>query len=87
MSINDKLWYSKGKIVSATAVTPSDATELQYEAIWIGVGGDVAVIFKNDSAAVTLKNVASGEPIIGCIKKVMSTNTTATNIVGLRVEE
>ena len=84
---NSVRWYANGKIVSATAVTPNDTTAIHFEGVWVGVGGDVAVKFKDDSAAVTLKNVASGEMIIGCIKAVMSTNTTATNIIGVRIHE
>lgn len=64
------------------AITPSDSTGLYYRGIYIGVGGDVALMNKRGTA-VTFKNMAAGiyyplSPI-----KVMATNTTATDIVGL----
>lgn len=68
------------------AITKSDATEYDppLRGIYIGGAGNVAVIGADDSAAVTLTALAVGvwHPI--AVKKVMSTNTTATAIVGGR---
>lgn len=70
------------------AITKSDATDLQAstppvtKGIWVGVGGDVAVKYKNDSAATTIANVPSGTFIAGNFSRVMSTNTTASGILG-----
>lgn len=68
---------------SFAAVTPSDSTILAplARALWVGVGGDVAILGPNDTAAVTLKNVPSGSLLWTRAQKVMLTNTTATNIV------
>jgi len=65
------------------AVTPSDSTALDFQAIYVGVGGDVAISSSDSTTAVTFTAVPSGSilPIKG--KRVMSTNTTATNIVWL----
>ena len=67
----------------ARAVTPSDATELRFKALYIGGAGNVAIIAKDDTAAVTFTGVTAGSilPVEGT--KVMSTNTTATAIVAL----
>lgn len=70
----------------AVAVTASDATDTTATATkgcWVGTGGDLAVKFVGDSAgsAVTLKNVPSGTYVPGAFCRVMSTNTTASNIV------
>ena len=77
---NDGIGYT-----SAAAVTPNNSTELDINAFFVGVGGDVAIQTASMAAAVTLKNCISGViyPIQGKAIKIMSTNTTATNIVGL----
>lgn len=67
----------------AVAVTPSDATVVNARALYIGGAGNVAI--KTDSAATAVTFIA---PPVGTVLKVqafnvMSTNTTATNIVAL----
>jgi hypothetical protein len=67
-----------------TAVTPSDSTNTTTTAskgFWVGTGGNVAVKGTGDSAATTLTNVPSGTYIPGAYQRIMSTNTTASNIV------
>lgn len=67
------------------AVTPSDETEYDppFDALWVGGGGDVAV---TDTAGntVTLSGASAGQEIRVAARKVMSTNTDATLIVGMR---
>ena len=68
------------------AVTPGDSTDIDFQALYIGVAGDVAISSGDTAtatAAVTFTGVLAGTilPIKG--KRVMSTNTTATNIVWL----
>ena len=63
-------------------VTPSDATVFDQEsAIFVGVGGDVALRLIGNSTTATYKNVASGTLLPVSADKVLSTGTTATNIV------
>ncbi len=67
----------------AAAVTPSDATVVNARALYIGGAGNVAI--KTDAAATAVTFIA---PPVGTVLKVqsyivMSTNTTATNIVAL----
>lgn len=73
-------------VYSATkgvAVTKSDATILEpTRALYIGTTGDVAVVFVDGGAAVTLTAVAVGILPVQ-VTKVMSTNTSASNIVAL----
>lgn len=70
--------------VRATAVTPSDSTTLNLcRAIYVGGAGNVALVLAEDTAAVTFVNVAAGTLLPLATLKVMSTNTTATNIVAL----
>jgi hypothetical protein len=69
----------------ATSVTPSDSVDLGFTArgLYVGSGGDVAVIPKNGSTAVTLRNVQSGTVLPVSVKRVLATGTTATQIVAL----
>lgn len=69
-------------------VTPSDTTDLQLDssgyprALYVGTTGNVAVVAVGDTAAVTFTAVPVGWfPV--AVKKVMSTNTTASTIVAL----
>lgn len=70
----------------AAAVTPSDSVALPALSrfIWVGGGpGNLAVIMAGDDTAVTLIAVPAGTMLELCVSKVMSTNTTSTNIVAL----
>jgi hypothetical protein len=72
----------------AFAITPSDAEPVNFTALYVGVGGDVALLPLDQNAltgtAVTFRNAPSGSvlPIQG--RKVLATGTTAASILGLR---
>lgn len=69
---------------SAGAVTPSDTTVLPVtRALYVGTGGNISVVMGDDENTVTFVNVPSGVIFPIQISKVLSTNTTATNIVAL----
>lgn len=70
---------------SAAAITPSDSVNLAVatRGLYVGVAGDVVVLMADDSAVVTLKNLAAGSVHPISVKRVNSTDTTATDIVGL----
>lgn len=66
------------------AVTKSDATILgAVRGLYIGGTGDVAVKCAGSSTAVTFVGVPAGTILPVRATQVMSTNTTATNIVAL----
>lgn len=66
------------------AITPSDSTTLSMtRGLYIGGAGAVAIMGWEDSSAVTFAAVPAGTILPVRVKKVMSTNTTATNIVAL----
>lgn len=70
--------------LKAAAVTKSDSTVLaKTRGLYIGGAGNVAVIMADDASAVTLVGLAVGVVHELSVTKVMSTNTTATNIVAL----
>lgn len=74
-----------GPAVGLVAVTPNDSTDLTFRsrAIFVGTGGDIAVIpsHGDQSTPVVLKNVPSGAMLPIRVNRVMAANTTAQNIV------
>lgn len=79
---------SRGVTAPATrsvAVTPSDVADLANvsRALWVGGAGNVAVMLLDDTVATTFVGVAAGTMMPLRVKRVMSTNTTATNIVAI----
>lgn len=71
-----------GPASRAAAVTPSDTATIETtRGLWIGVDGNIAVLFEKDTQAVTLKNATGMLPLR--VKKVLSTGTTATDIIAL----
>jgi hypothetical protein len=68
---------------NATAVTKSDATVLPVtRGLYIGVTGDVAVRMWG-GGSVTFKNAVQGTILPLQVDQVLSTGTTATNILAL----
>jgi len=65
------------------AVTPSDSTILQFKRLYIGGAGAVSVKAGPGTAAVTFAAAPAGSVLDVVGAYVMSTNTTATNIVWL----
>ena len=67
------------------AVTPHDSTNFtnNARALFVGVGGDVVVVTPAGTA-LTFKNVPDGTILPVAAKRVNSTSTTATDIIGLR---
>lgn len=65
------------------AVTPSDSTALSFKRLYIGGAGAVAIKNGPGTAAVTFAAVPVGTVLDVVGTHVMSTNTTATNIVWL----
>lgn len=65
----------------ALAVTPSDSTAVNFVGLYVGGTGDVAVKGEGGTA-VTFKACPHGTIIPMRIVAVMSTNTTATLLVG-----
>ena len=67
----------------AVSITKSDSTVFAAtRGLYVGVTGDLVVLFAGDTATVTLKNVAAGVTHPWSVTKVMAA-TTATDIVGI----
>lgn len=67
----------------AFAVTASDSTTLAgVRSLYIGVSGDVAVVTPDRATSVVFKSVPVGILPVRAVK-VLSTGTTATNILAL----
>jgi hypothetical protein len=69
----------------AAAVTPSDTVDLTYATtrVWIGGAGDIQVTFADNAAATVIAAVPVGTMLPIRVRRIWSTNTTATNIVAL----
>lgn len=69
----------------AFAITPSDSAVIEgaTRGVWVGGAGNLAVLMVNDSSAITFSGVPAGTLLPIQVQKVMSTNTTATLIVGV----
>lgn len=76
-------WGPASKLI---AITPNDSTDLsanEIRALYVGTAGNVAVIARGDTSAVTLTAVPAGTILPIMVVKVMASNTNASNIVGL----
>lgn len=68
----------------AAAVTPSDATEIPVtRALYVGGSGDIAVLMGEDTNSVVFASVPGGFILPIQVSKVLSTGTTATNVLAL----
>lgn len=67
----------------AVAVTPSDSTVISPSAIYVGVTGDVAVMPEVGGVSVVFKAVPAGSRVPVQVIQVLSTGTTATNMVAV----
>ena len=64
------------------AVTPSDTTELNCRALYVGTTGNVVLQMPGRSETVTFSNVPAGTFMPVSARRVMAA-TTATNLVAL----
>ena len=65
------------------AITPSDGADLPTipRSLWVGTSGNVAVKLHNSDDTITFVGVQGLLPVVP--KRVLSTGTTASNIVGI----
>lgn len=71
---------------SFVAISPSDSVDLAIpaRALYVGGGGNIAVIGLDDESTVTtFIAVPTGSVLPIRVKRVKSTGTTATNLIGL----
>jgi hypothetical protein len=85
LDIEGQISVDKLQASSAFTVTPSDSTDLSVitSALYVGFTGNVSLICSGDSAAVTFFNVPGGSFLPLHVKRVRSTGTTASGIVGV----
>jgi hypothetical protein len=67
----------------AFAITPSDATTQRAYALYVGGAGNVAVKTE-DGTTLTFAGAQAGMILPLRVTQVLSTGTTATNILGFR---
>jgi hypothetical protein len=75
----------QGSVNPETAITKEDGTTTQtggpWSALYVGVSGDVA-IRNMEGDAITMENVAAGVWHAVNFRRVLSTGTDATGIIG-----
>lgn len=69
----------------AFSITPADGADITYttRGLYVGVSGNVKVDLDGGSTAVTLVGLAAGVVHPLRVTRVYSTDTTATDIVGM----
>lgn len=67
------------------AITPSDsaAIPVSTKAIYVGGGGDIAVLTVGSDTPVTFRNTIAGSILDVRVRQVLATGTTAQDLVGL----
>ena len=83
----ENMLYGNALVITAihggSGGTGTQTLGATYEALYIGVGGDVVVTMVG-TGNFTFKNVASGQLLPIRITHVIHTNTTATNMIALK---
>ena len=84
-ALNNMLY---GTAVAITAVDGGSNQDIEsgatYEALYIGVGGDVTVTLATDTEDILFKNLASGQLLPIRLTDVKASNTTATYMIALK---
>jgi len=83
LKATDSALHTQSSARSASAVTPHNENDNIYDALWIGVTGDVAVQLADDSSSVTFTNVPVGWLPVNT-SLVLASGTTATGIIGVK---
>jgi hypothetical protein len=78
-------YIDNGAATKAVAITPNDSTDLATvtRGIYVGAGGNLRVLLADDTSPVTLTNVSAGVIYPLRVKRVYSTTTTASGLIGL----
>mgnify|MGYP003632451992 CR=1 FL=1 len=79
----EKMLYGNALAVTAVHGGTTHALGATYEALYVGVGGNVVVTMVG-TGNFTFSNVASGQLLPIRITHVINTNTTATNMIALK---
>lgn len=67
------------------AITPDDNSELPFvtKGIYIGNGGELALVLLNNDSPVTFRNLVGGTILDVRAKAVLAAGSTATDCIGL----
>jgi hypothetical protein len=85
LDVEGQVSVDKLQASSAFAITPSNTTDLSVvtSALYVGFTGNISVICSGDTEFVTFFNVPGGSFLPLHVKRVVSSGTTASGIVGV----
>jgi len=69
----------------AESITPHDTNEVDVIGLYVGGAGDIVARLADDTANATFVGVPAGALLPFHFKLILSTGTTATNMVGVKV--
>jgi len=81
-------WNEEGRAYTFENVTPHATNANEYDALYVGTTGNVEVVgshMADNATGIVFNNVPSGTFLPIAVKRVLAANTTATNIIGLKV--
>ena len=74
------------RVTNAESVTATDDVVQRYDALYVGTGGNLALIPRDGTSAVTFTNISNGSFLPIATKEIRSTSTTCSGIVGLIID-
>lgn len=74
-----------GMVVAAESVTPANTTLNQFDCLYVGGSGDVALKTPGCTTVTLWTSIDSGQFLSVNTDYVMTTSTTATSILGCRL--
>lgn len=87
MTMNKKVpTFTNSSARDAVAITPNDGADLNKiptRGIYVGVSGNIKVDLIDGTSSVTFTNVPAGAIFPISVKRVYSSDTTATGIIGI----
>lgn len=83
--VNGEVEVSRLQGTQAFAITPNDSADLSStaSALYVGYTGNVNIVLSGDTTPVVFANVPGGSTLPFQVKRVYSTSTTASGLVGI----
>lgn len=80
---DDQSILSTAPAIHGAVITKHDTDPNEYRSLWIGGAGNVNLRFMGDTGNTLISGIPAGTLLPFAVKLVLSTNTSATLMVGL----